>query len=84
MCLCFLRPLLFEDVTENIKNIKSGSPGEFTGLAGSPIGHQMGHQVKKHSKKRRKISEDGDESEKESILARTIADALVDNLCYDE
>jgi len=88
-----------ENLTENAENAENGSllskSIAYRVTDASLIGHSIGHNDdgggyvvgSKPQKKRGKSFKDGqedDDKEPESKLAKHIADALVDSLCYDE
>lgn len=80
----------YDEILTGDKTGSQGSHGELTGLSESQTGSQMIdgdlEPEKKPNKKGKhsKASQEDDDREPESKLARHIADALVDSLCYDE
>lgn len=80
----------FDEILTDQKSGSQGPHGELTGLSGSQAGSQVFdgdlESEKKSNKKRRpsKASQEDDDKEAESKLARHVADALIDSLCYDE
>jgi len=80
----------YDEILTDDKTGSQGSHGALTRLAGSQAGSQVINgdpEPEKNSNKKgkhSKASQEDDDKEPESKLARHIADALVDSLCYDE
>jgi len=78
----------YDEILTDDKTGSQGSHGALTGLAGSQAGSQVINgdpEPEKNSNKKgkhSKASQEDDDKEPESKLARHIADALVDSLCW--